>query len=476
MAMTIALIAFFATLLALTEWLVRDRIALVVARLYLGWWALCLVVSSLDPMDLFPVSGFAYALLLLNVGMFMLGFVGVGHGVEPRTGPAIGRGLERDFRDRVERNRVLLAVLVGLFPILLRYYLRYQDALAEVGLVEARNLRYYVGPVFGTTLEVLAYNYFAESVALALACIVAYALVLGSVASWVFVWSAADLVLFTGIGGGRTIIVQGGLFLVLLALLRGSFQGTRSDGSAGEIPGEGEGRRKSLLLFVGLPGILMLAFMVYQTFARMVSLETGVQVLLDGELVSVAAQTFLDHVWNYSIGPFRALDHALRNPSLFEFHHGRLTFAAIDEMIGYPLRLLGFNYPILNHEIGAITQEAIFIGSDEFNALYTAVFRYYFDFGVPGVAVFAAAFGAGVRWCVLWFEDEPTVASLAVVLFLFGAAMLSTQLWHLSSPAAVFFLAGAYAVHRRSRRGLTEGSGHEPAAQAAAPGVGEAAR
>jgi len=400
---------------------------------------------------MYPVSDFAYFLLLLNVGMFAIGFIAVDHGREPVVDRDAYRSLARNFHDHVETSRPVLLVLVGLSVYLLRYYLRYMDELGAVGPGEARSIRYSLGAVFGNPLEILIYNNFAEALAIALVVVLAYSLVLGSIRTWVFFWALVDLFLFASIGAGRTLIVQGGIFVLFLAVIRDTLQPGSPKLDVGAAAGAvaPAAPRKNLLVYVVVPMAIMTVFMVYLTFARIFSLEMGLDALQDGELVGLAGEAFLGNVWVYSVGPFRALDYALSHPSIFGFHFGRLTFAAVDEMIGIPIRMIGFDYPIMNRQIGAIIQdEIIFIGTSDFNALYTSVLRFYYDFGVLGVAVLSFLFGAVLRGAVQWFQAAPSAATLSTLLFLFGASILSTQTWHLANTGSLVFLAGAFLVQR----------------------------
>lgn len=450
--MWVGMTAFFVLLIAIADGAVKDPMSRIILRLYLGWWGVSLVASTLDPIGLLPVSPYVYLLLLLSVAAYTGGYVAVGVGRPEPPESDRWTPLARSVHDLVETSRPVLVILIGLSLYLFRYLVRYLEVLASMGAAEARNIRFTIGPLFGSALEVLVFNYFAEAVAVSLLVIVAFGLVLGSVRNWVFAWACVDLVLFAGIGAGRTLFVQAGLFILLLAALRGHLQprtpeaAPRADAPASSPP------RKSLIATLILPGAVLTALMVYLTFARMFTLENAVELLREGDVVRYAWDSFVDNVESYSVGPFRALDHAVQHPSRYGVHAGRLTFGAVDEMIGYPLRQLGFDYPIANHIVGEVLQEPIQIGGMEFNALYTAPFRFYFDFGVVGVIALSFVFGAAVRGAVRWFQASPTAPTLAILLFLFGVSILSTQTWHLASPSSVVFLVGAALAQRATAR------------------------
>jgi oligosaccharide repeat unit polymerase len=450
--MSLVLAVSIAVLFAASERMVKDRAGLVLSRAYLGWWGLCLLASTLDPLGMDPVSPFTYGLLLLNVAAFTAGFVAVGRRRPLEAAGDVLGALGQDAR-RLAGSRGTVLALAALFAYLLRYYLRYREVLGDLGPAEARNIRYSIGTLFGSAAEMLVFNYVAEALAVGLAVGIAYALVLGSIRSWAFALAVADAVLFAGIGAGRTLVVQAGIFVLLLAMLRtalGPAPGAPPPSGAGDDPAAPP--RKSLLLFVGVPVVAMAALMVYLTFARLVDVETGLDVARGGEMAGWAVEALLYNVRSYAVGPFRALDQAVAHPLPFGLQFGRLTLAALDELVGYPLRLLGYDYPIMNHVVGDRTQDVIFIGSGEFNALYTGVFRFYFDFGVAGVALFAFVLGALVRGASLRLQEAPSLATLAVLAFLFAVALLSTQTWFLASPSALVFLAGAALLHRPAAR------------------------
>ena len=328
--------ATFAALFVVAERTVEDRTAAVLARVYLGWWGVHLLASSLDPLSMYPVSGFTYGVLLLNVALFTAGFVAVGYQREVEEGEGTLAALSRSI-DAVVRSRVVLAGLAFFFLYLLRYYLKYQEVLGDLGPAEARNIRFSIGPLFANALEVLVFNYLAEALATLVAVIVAYSLVLGSIRTWGFLLAALNLVLFTGIGAGRTLIVQVAIFVLLLALIRNSLYPVQGEGAGAPAdPGEAPPPRKNLLLWVGLPVLLMTGFMVYLTFARIFSLEAGLAVAGNAQIVGAAAEAFLDNAQVYTVGPFRALDQAVHRPSIFGFQFGGSPSARWTKSSGIP--------------------------------------------------------------------------------------------------------------------------------------------
>jgi len=180
---------------------------------------------------------------------------------------------------------------------------------------------------------------------------------------------------------------------------------------------------------------------------------------LNLELAQISGLLFLDQAQYYSTGAFRALDYAVAHPYLYGMHYGALTFGAFDEILGYAVISMGFHYNLLNEAIGGILDNNIWIGTNNFNALYTCVFRYYFDFGIAGVALFSLGLGAFFRRSVILFNEFPCVSTLSICLFLFGACFLSSQNWHLAGASALLFLINAFLFYRLERKHLQKARG-----------------
>lgn len=449
--MGLLVVMVFTLLFLASRLLVRDRIARIVLYLYSGWWFLCLLVSTFDLFGIYPVSSFTYFLLLLNVGTFVAGFIAMGWG-ESRNPPSRSYGkLFESLEHNLIHNPKLTRLLI-LFSFYLFYYFRKFQAVTSVLPGSAvRALRFSVGPIFGSAAEILFYNYFADTLAIFLIVVIACCLILAEVRTWLFFWALVDLVLFVGIGAGRTLIVEAGIFVVLIALLRNSLQPRACrppEVSAGGLRFQMP-PRKNLLLYVALPVAVLIGFSIYVTAFRTFDLQ------LDWELAKVAGTLFLDQAQYYSTGPFRALDYAVHHPHLYGFHYGALTFGAVDELVVWPLTFMGFKATLLNETIGGILDHDIFIGTNFFNALYTCVFRFYFDFGIPGVAVFSFLFGAALRGTLRLFNSFPCFSTFSLVLYLFGASFLSSQNWHLGGLSSVIFLSACYGFYRMERARLT---------------------
>jgi oligosaccharide repeat unit polymerase len=428
---------------------VHDRISRITLNIYLGWWGMCLFVSTLDLFGIYSVSSFTYCLLLLNVFAFMIGFICAVRSYENSSAQVNYRMIFNSLNNELIKHKQIKLGLVFLFAYLFYYYRKFQTVLNVVSSSEARTLRFSAGELFHSVTEVLVYNLFVDAVAIFLITIVTSTLMLGRLRNWVFSLALVDLALYVSIGAGRTAVVEAGIFIALLASIRHVIQPpigpTKAAGQAGNGLGEIP-PRKNLLLFVALPVALLIAFSIYLTAFRTFNTT------LDLGLAKAAGMLFLDQAQYYSTGAFRALDYSLSHIYLYGFHYGALTFGFVDEIIGYIMKILGIKYTILNQTIGGILDQDIYIGTYNFNALYTCVFRYYFDFGIPGVVVFSFGLGALMRRAIVQFNKFPCFATLSIYLFLFGVCFLSSQNWYLASSSSIVFLLTALMLYRLERK------------------------
>jgi oligosaccharide repeat unit polymerase len=445
--MIAAILSLFLILLVIAKLVIGDALAFRFIMIYLGWWTLWLSISTLNLLGMYPVSSRAYFLLLMNVFFFTCGYISY-------TGRSSIKGLIRDYsvlfenyNRKIRHNFGAKFWLLLLVVYLFYYYVKYNSAVIEMGAAEARNLRYYVGRVFGSTFEVLFYNYLVEALAIMLLVLIAYSIVLGSVKNVVFLLAVIGFGLFALIGAGRTVIINAGLFIIILVVSRNIINppGRQIDYSRRDNLGLYEIKRKRLVYQVIISTIIMVSYAVYITARRMQIYE------IDSETILIAGREFANQVLTYAIGSFRMLDYSLNNPDLFGFHFGRLTLAGVDEFFGYALRAMGYDYPVLNSLIGAITQEQINIGSGYFNALYTCAFRFYYDFGYAGVMVLPFIFGMIVRKSIVMFVSLPCISTLSIMLLLLTDAVTSTLSWPLAAPAHLIFLAGFYLLYRKKR-------------------------
>lgn len=77
--MIYVILIIMSAMIIISRFVINDKLSKVIILIYLFWWAICLGVSSFNLYELFPVQRSTYILLILNVGMFYLGFLFCGN-------------------------------------------------------------------------------------------------------------------------------------------------------------------------------------------------------------------------------------------------------------------------------------------------------------------------------------------------------------------------------------------------------------
>lgn len=433
-----AIILFIFFSLITIKLIIRDRLANRLLSIYIVWWMSLLFISTFNLYKLNPVSDSAYLLLLLNVAMFTTGLLASCSKQRSFTTSHFDLILNHGitFNNKSNKQRVVLPL--SLLTVLLGYYsYKYLNIINTQGVLEARNLRFFVGGLFGSTFEVMFYNYLIESVSYVMLFVISFRLVWGKVDKLLLSTAILYITFFAIIGAGRGILVELGFYLVYLYLIKKIIL-YKSTSSKSRFVFRNPINKK--ISFIVAVLVLLYSVTVYLT-----GLRTGL-FELTLESFTEANSIFMEHISVYLTGSFRAFDYAFHNYNeSLGFNFGRLTFAGLDEIIGNFYRLAGADYQIMNHISGAITGPNITIGKDyEFNALYTCVYNYYFDFGVPGVILFPFLFGFIYHRIILTFERNPSTASLFMLIFVSVASISSVLTWKFQAPAALVALFGAY--------------------------------
>ena len=134
----------------------------------------------------------------------------------------------------------------------------------------------------------------------------------------------------------------------------------------------------------------------------------------------------------YFVCPQKAFDYAIQNNYSSRMGgemYGRATFASIDYYVNPIINNLeGSHNPNANSIIGHIIQEEpISLSNDvpTWNALYTALFHFYLDFGVIGCLIFSFMFGVLTRLTIILFLEKGSLALFALSFFFIKNSMLS---------------------------------------------------
>ena len=327
------------------------------------------------------------------------------------------------------------------------YYIRYTSVIKNYGLVDVRKIRYYVGYMFSSTIEVVFYNYFIEGSSYFIIFAVAFSIVWGRIKNIVFYLLILSFFFYSAVGAGRTASVDIILNVVLLFILRKiiSPKGPLSQNSFNR---RFQHIKKRRICFIALALISFYGLTIYLTSYRMGLTDISVANFVIGN------DEFKRNIIVYCTAPFRALEYAITNfQGTLGLHYGRLTFAGFDEPIGFFFNYIGVDYPIINNLVGGLISEPIQIGNNQsINALYTCIFSFYFDFGIIGVIILPFLYGLLFRKIIVKFEHKHTLTNLFILIVVSVTTINSVFTWKYGAPGLVLILGASVVSHHKMKK------------------------
>jgi len=443
--MTLIIILFMSLLIAITRFLISDRLSKIIISLYLMWWTMWLTLSTLNVYDLFPVSIKTYFLLLLNIAMVLMGFL---YGSIFSSRNRINNVYLNDIK--VSMNKAFKILLIGSVAILTYYYIKYMTISISSPGLDLRMERFRVGLLFSSTEELLFFYYFIEAFVYVLYAVVAYMIFYKDIKNITFAMALGSILLYAGVGSGRGQIIYLLVAIALVYFIR-TKDIKKNVSTINQITQVRSKKNKKTRIFslfaIFIPGVLVYA--AWLTAVRLGFREFNI------EAIQIGADELFKQFIVYYTGPFRALDYGLEHfvPNT-GYLWGRGTFAGIDEIINMAFHVIGLNFKSANGIIGEMLQETqILIGYNQtFNYAYTSVMIHYFDLGIAGVIVFPFLYGLFVRISIFLFQKTPSLPTLIIVVFLFQTMIFSVFSWGLQSPASNIVLISCYLWHRYTNK------------------------
>ncbi|APR71770.1 hypothetical protein AHTJS_16425 [Acinetobacter haemolyticus] len=380
---------------------------------------LLISLSYTNPFGLYAVSDYTYILLILFLCFYIFGFLFANKKNKIKYD---------DFYARIKmsaeklNNNKIFNILNALALVLCFYYTyKYISNFNIVADESVRSSRFEVGGVFSTIYDYLIFNYYVGSFLWFSKFIVAYGFVFGkNHIKKIFYTSLLMCLCSLLFGAGRNILVELVLIGLVVLVVKKSFLQEKNTSTS--------------YLSKGLYVTLIFVVFVLVTHFRMLDES------LSFSSFYKAVEISLEQIVVYVVGSFRALDYSV-NSMHFERGYGVYTFASFNELYNMALRLLGFNTLPYSQYWGGLLAEQIMI-SDEirFNALYTAVFNFYNDFGVFGVALFSFTFGWLSSKSVSYFLSNANILSLYILSIFFMSSFLSAMVFKLTPANIVFTL------------------------------------
>lgn len=376
---------------------------------YLVWWGMWLSISQFNLFNIYDVSLKSYSFLLLNIGMFSVGYIIF---YKPKL-------YNKCFaKVNLPNKRVFLFQLI-LFVILLYYWQRYSMIFNQMTFYDARRIRFEVGLLFSSGYEVLFFNYVVT--------FAVYFFILLAISNYLInrkidrnlLLSIINCIIYGFIGLGRFIYFDSAVFLITGFLLLKQIQ----KGKERKIRFGINFIKKLIVISVFIIGGLFLSS--YITSVRM-----GHNDIFMG--LSDAFQQFII----YFTGPFRALDYYFYTfKNSFDLTLGRSTLAGLDEIVNNLLYYFNRNSIALNGKIAFYTASNIYIGGGHwFNAFYTCLMNYYMDLGILGVIIIPFIFGGIAAKVFNIFNKNPNVYTLMLIMYFTYTTLASEFRWSFQSP------------------------------------------
>ena len=402
--MTFILVFLFVTIFVIVSSSRANRATRRMLFLFVGYWAVALILSSVGVQGYDKPSFMAFMLLYANVLMFVIGFF-----IFPRS------DLQKDRCSSSELHAIINKLIdSNLFTFLLFvatalsvvYFIRMRVFYEYVGDLNAVRDAYFDHSMLG--YEFIWLNHlFLEP--MRFICIPLFGYMLFFKRNWKFIMVSVFLLLFLSLAGGRFGYLR--MALGVIFIIYCMFNDIKFN-------------VKHVFFFV----IAMLGFvylMAIVTYAK----STGESSL------SESAITAFSH---YLCGPMSAFDYAIHSNYIDRmggYTFGRLSFSSVDGLFGYILQVFGIHYDDPVAKLAAFKQgERIFIGQESWNAQYTSQLFPWLDAGVFGCILFPLLFGRGFRFLVDCFYKYKHWTFFVLLSAFFQIIMHSISDFDFTSP------------------------------------------
>lgn len=346
---------------------------------FVVFWLLVLFASKYLSPDLYAVSDSTYNavyIFVLIVAVTFLFFAKNG-----REYSANSHNLSFPSQRRMNNNILMFIVQIIVISILIYYLLKYNNLKAYLPAYKLRIVRYQIGELFGSGIEILFYNYVITTVVELFGLIAITKIIKTSKISFKEILSLISLFLYSLIGLGRF-----GLFNALFFILASFWFLATSEKSRRFV------KKISFknMLIVLTTVLLLISGMVSIGISRFESTSNDFSGFFES-LLSSLSQALL-----YFTGPLRSLDYffTFSSNTIVNYQFGQAFFSGINEFFTFLLSYVGINMTSSNSIISDLTNSTITIGNGvQFNAFYTAIFNAYLDGGYLGIFIFGAILG-----------------------------------------------------------------------------------
>lgn len=375
-------------------------------------WMALFLISLQNPYGLFPVSFNVYCLLVIYVSSLILG---ISSTFNKNVSKIESTAKIQKQLDYLIDNKYVLVLTAIIIVFLMYIYSKQAILLLSISAMDLRNegiqeLLFESNSTLGlfNNFLVRPLTYFIEVLA-------AYVLLYRRNKIIPLILFVSVVLLSALIGGSRGVIVKVLVYAIFLSYCC-PFLETKS-------------KKNNIKLYVSLFifGIIIFGFVSYLTAQRLYNINE-----FSFEAVMLGVDSMLVHVETYLVGPFRALDYALKHDYFNKLGGPTLgcsTLGFIEGMAKIFIEKIGIKYTTANNVIYATLQnDWIWIGRN-FNFAYTPLLNFYLDFGILGILLIPFIFGAIIKkYCIKLFSSM-NLAYLFLVAFFFNVVFESHFGW-----------------------------------------------
>lgn len=331
-------------------------------------WMGVLILSELNFSDMYEVDSFVYLYFLIFFIFYFLGFWLKKYNKFENNNFEVILDQAKSINESKTFNVISILYIILISYYFLQYLIIY-SAIEDVAAV--RTSRFEVGGMFKNGYSVALYNYVVSSGIWVYKFLLCFSVVFG-VAKYkkLFVYSIISCALYYFIGAGRILIIEIIFIYLYLYFLNRHFFSVKS--------------YFKNIVFLSLAIFLF----VLGTYVRLNNEKMTLELFLNLLNESLKQSVI------YITGSFRAFNYAVLNYDHLLYGYGIFTLSAIEVLFFNVFAVLGFDVEPHLYTWGQLLADPIYIGErQEFNALYTGLFNFYFDFGLGGIAFWGMILG-----------------------------------------------------------------------------------
>lgn len=402
----------------LTYFIKGDFFSHKVFKLLIRSWLLVLFLAFLNTYKLYNMSFNVFILFSVFILFYFFGFFSIKNKLSDNLGlQRISESSQRFYNNNIFKFLSMIFLMVSIYYSY-RFLIIYQG-LSDIA--DVRSVKYEIGGLFVNGYSAAIYNYFVGSLIWFYKFTLAFTLIFG-VRKYLaaFIFSFLICLSYYFVGGGRNIVIEVIVLYVFLDLLKNS--------------GIKINLLKSIFKYIILLFLGSISF-IMGTYLRLSNAK------FSKELLYKLFEESFDQIIIYVTGSFRALDYAINNYNDLFYGFGLYTFSSLEELIFNLLILFGFEVKPTSYMVGEILREDILIGSNQtFNALYTGIFPFYFDFGIMGVVVFSYLLGLVSRCFINLYLKKQTLVELFLMLSFIQISLFMFMTFKLNSGFLLIIL------------------------------------